>query len=384
MAGFFAQLFDGQKGAKEFNRLSLSEKELVFYSEDKASFVHYDPIIDELVNQHKQKICYLTSAVDDPILLNKNPLIQSFYIGNATARTTLFLGLEAKVLIMTMPDLETFFIKKSKKHAVHYAYIFHSINSTSMVYRKGAFDHFDSIFCVGPHHLDEIKKTEEVYGLKEKKLVQHGYARLDKLIKLNKENPRTPNNDRTKVLIAPSWGEHGIIETIGMDLTNTLLKSGFQVYLRPHPMTVKQFPEKIDELNNSFKNNPNYKYDGDVGSTDSLFDSHIMISDWSGAAWEYALGLEKPVLYIDLPRKIHNPEYEKIGLTPKEIWIRNQVGDLVDVNNLNQVPTKINQLLQNPAQFKEKIESARNNTVFNLMNSGEVAAKALIEILKSL
>ena len=66
-------------------------------------------------------------------------------------------------MIMTMPDLETFHIKRSKSHPVHYIYMFHSMVSTHLVYRKSAFDNYDTIFCVGEHHLDEIQNTEKYY-----------------------------------------------------------------------------------------------------------------------------------------------------------------------------------------------------------------------------
>ena len=32
-----------------------------------------------------------------------------------------------------------------------------------------------------------------------------------------------------------------------------------------------------------------------------------MVSDWSGAALEYSFGLKKPVIFLDLPKKVNNP-----------------------------------------------------------------------------
>ena len=84
--------------------------------------------------------------------------------------------IDSKLVIMTMPDLNQFHIKRSKaSKEVNYLYIFHAIVSSHMVYRKGAFDYYDTIFCVGPHHVEEIRKTEELYQLDSKKLVSIGY-----------------------------------------------------------------------------------------------------------------------------------------------------------------------------------------------------------------
>ena len=51
--------------------------------------------------------------------------------------------------------------------------------------RKGAIDHFDTIFCVGPHHVKEIQTAEDVYGLKAKNLIEYGYGHLDALLEGN-------------------------------------------------------------------------------------------------------------------------------------------------------------------------------------------------------
>mgnify|MGYP003326545469 CR=1 FL=1 len=46
-----------------------------------------------------------------------------------------------------------------------------------------------------------------------------------------------------------------------------------------------------------------------MSTQESLHRSDLMISDWSGAALDYALGLNKPVLFIDVPRKVNNLDY---------------------------------------------------------------------------
>ena len=108
------------------------------------------------------------------MLSSKNPKIKSFYIGTGNARIQFFVTLQAKILLMDMPDLGSFHIKRSKVHPVHYIYIFHSMFSSHSYLRKEALDNYDTIFCVGKHHIDEIRKAEEVYGLKPKKLINYG------------------------------------------------------------------------------------------------------------------------------------------------------------------------------------------------------------------
>ena len=158
------------KELQKFESLDENESAIVFYAENKASINHFRALIFELTEKMNLKICYVTSVKDDPILTSKNQKIKSFYIGDGAARTKFFLTLKARILIMDMPDLEKFHIKRSKMHPVHYIYIFHSMFSVHSYLREGAIDNYDTIFCVGEHHVNEIKETEKVYKLKSKKL----------------------------------------------------------------------------------------------------------------------------------------------------------------------------------------------------------------------
>ena len=209
-----------RKELEKFNELDLDERSIVFYSEDISSFVHFEQIIYELTEKMGRQICYVTSAKDDPMLTNPNKKIKTFYIGLGATRTKFFMEVKADILVMTMPNLETYFIKRSKVYPVHYVYIFHSIVSTHTIYRKGAFDHYDSIFCTGPHHIEEITATESVYSLKHKNLVEHGYGLLDKLQKNKplKNQKSYTNDEKKKIIIAPSWGKKGLLETKGVEL----------------------------------------------------------------------------------------------------------------------------------------------------------------------
>ena len=142
------------KNLKKFESLSDFERSVVFYAENEASMNHFRTLITELTGKMNQQICYITSVKNDPIFLSTNNNIISFYIGEGTVRTKFFLTLKAKILLMDMPDLNTYHIKRSKVYPVHYIYLFHSIFSIHSYLRKGALDNYDTIFCVGPHHVN--------------------------------------------------------------------------------------------------------------------------------------------------------------------------------------------------------------------------------------
>ena len=372
-----------RKELEKFNKLSLDERLIVFYSEDISSFVHFEQIIHELTEKMGYQICYVTSAKDDPILTSQNKRIKAFYIGLGAIRTKFFMELKAEVLVMTMPNLETYFIKRSKVYPVHYVYVFHSIVSTHTIYRKGAFDHFDSIFCVGPHHVEEISATESVYDLKHKNLVKYGYGLLDNLQtnKSMKNQQRCTEDGKKKILVAPSWGKNGLLETKGLELVKILLDGGYHVTVRPHPMTIRKWSKTIKAIENEFKSNANFEIEKDVSTFESLYSAYGLISDWSGIAIEYAFACELPVLYIDGSPKINNSSYDKIACEALEITIRNLIGKVISPNELESLPKIIESTYENIDNFKTKIQEVRDKTVFNLGESGMNGAQEIVKIL---
>jgi len=369
----------------KFNELDLDERSIVFYSESSVILYPYvEEVIRELQNRD-QKICYLTSSKYDPIFKNKSKNIKVFYIGDSEIeKMNFFLRLKAKVLIMTMPDLGSYHIKRSKVFPVHYVYAFHTIVSTHMVFQKSAFDQFDSIFCIGQHQVQEIRATEQLYNLKQKNLVECGYGLFDRLIRLRssftQQNFLSKNNKKN-VLIAPSWGKQNLLESTGIELIKILLDAGYHVTVRPHPMTVKKSSKLIKQIKEKFEKNSDFRLDTNTSSFDQLFSSYALITDWSGIGHEYAFVCERPVIYVDVPKKVYNKEYEKIGLEPFEISIRDKIGEIVSTQKIETIPERIEFLYDHINDFQNKIQKIRNDAIFNIGKSGKVMANEIIRII---
>jgi YidC/Oxa1 family membrane protein insertase len=371
------------KEVKRFEKLDQKHRAIVFYSENEYDFIFFKSIVEKLTQEYDTKICYVTSSKTDPMLNRNDKNILPFYIGDGVAHKNFFINLKATILVMTMPDLETFHIKRSKVYPVHYVYIFHSLNSTQRAYRSTAFDNFDTVFCTGNYQIIEIQERERKFNLKKKKLVKHGYGRLDALInQVQNTNIKNDISTNKVVLVAPSWGANGLIETKGQEIVHLLLNSGFDVILRPHPMTIKKSNKVIQKIEKEFKDNLNFKLETDIRNMESWFLCDCMISDLSGAAIEYAFAFEKPILYVITPEKI--VQEIEIGLVPLEEKIRTEIGEIVSLSQLSLIPSKINQFLLSQNKFKEKIQKIREETVFNIGNSGDQGAKYLLELKKSL
>jgi YidC/Oxa1 family membrane protein insertase len=371
------------KELKRFEKLDKKDRSIVFYLENEYYFIYFQPIVEKLIQKYDMKICYITSSKTDPMLTCKDKNILPFYIGDGIARSNFFINLKAAIIVMTMPDLETFHIKRSKVYPVHYVYIFHSLNSTQRAYTNTAFDNFDTVFCTGNYQIIEIQERERKLNLNKKKLVKHGYGRLDTLInEARSTDIRRSTSNNKVILIAPSWGANGLIETKGQEIISILLDSGFDVILRPHPMTIKKSNKVIQKIEKEFKDNLNFKLETDIRNTESWFLCDCMISDLSGAAIEYSFTFEKPILYVVTPEKI--VQEKQIDLVSLEEKIRPQIGEVISLSQLSLIPSKINQLLLSQNKFKEKIQKIREETIFNIGNSAEQGAKYLLELKKSL
>jgi CDP-glycerol glycerophosphotransferase (TagB/SpsB family) len=359
--------------------LPRSKRKIIFYSEGKSYWVHLEGILKEFLSQENTPVCYVTSGKDDPGLHYKHPNLRSFKIDEGGYRSWFFKNIDTDLMVMTMPDIETYQVKRSK-YPVHYVYVQHSMVSLHMIYRKGAFDHFDTVLCAGPHHLKEIRATEKKYQLPAKIIIEHGYGRLDAIIENRKTSKEQSPNNPKKILIAPSWGEYSLVETIGNQVISHLLENKFYVILRPHPQTVRYAKAQLKEIMERHKNNSNFELEVNIASQDSLHKSDLMISDWSGAALDYSFGLGKPVLFIDVPRKVNNPEYELLDIVPFEVWIRDNIGKTHSATELDSLSDSVNEILSNDTYAD--IDSIAQQNIFNIGKSAEVGAKYLAQLLK--
>ena len=375
-----------RKQSKLFFSQPKQNRDIVFYAEDDFSFIHFKELINILTGTYKKKVSYLTSQIDDPVLNLENENFSSFYIGKGFIRTSTFFRMDAELFIMTMPDLETFHLKRSKVWDVHYVYVFHAMVSAHSNYRTGAFDHYDTIFLSSPYQESEIRKTEEYYNLTPKKLVKYGYPQLESLI-TEVQQWRAVNSEydieqkQARVIVAPSWSEYGILETIGISLVGILLDAGFNVTVRPHPHTTNHRPDIISKLENNYSSFTDFELQTDTRDKASLYRADLMISDWSGIGMEYAFSCERPVIYIDVPKKCLNPDAEKILGKSVEESIRKQIGIIVSPDELDRLPDIINECFRDKKMYTDNAIKLREKYVFNLGSSTATGAEYLHDLV---
>jgi len=358
----------------------LSEREVVFYAEHRGYSPNFEGLINELIRNDKKSIAYITSDKDDPILSQTNKNIKTFYINKLLPFFMLLIN--CKVFVMTLTELGGSYLKRSIND-IHYVYVFHSMVSTHMMFEANAFDYYDSILCVGPHQIREIRKREQLKGLHAKKLVEAGYYRLERIYSAYKSltQEKLPDNGIKTILIAPSWGDENLLKYCGIQLVELLLRAGYNVIVRPHPETVKRLPELIKLFEQKFGSNSAFLLEKSIASDQSLFKADMLITDCSGVMLEYAFGTERPVISVDVPIKIKNPSYLDIQLQPLEMSLRHKIGEVVAPSDLNSIPEIIDKLLLKQGLYKSQLITMREMNVFAFGHSSEIGAKYIAELV---
>ena len=360
-------------------RTPKKDKKIIFYAEHEVYYRNFEGILAEVIRETSQTMCYITSDANDPVLHNEEPRIRTFYLKKLLPFFLLFV--KCKVLVMTMTDLNQFHIKRSI-YPVHYVYVFHSPVSTHMIYFYGAFDHYDSILCVGPHQIEEIRKHEELCNLPQKELVEAGYYPLERIYNNYQDyiTKQALSSKKTTVLVAPSWGVKNILESCGERLVDLLLKNGYDVVVRPHPETVKREPQLINSLTAVFGNNPAFTLERSIVYTDSLLESDVLICDYSGIGLKYAFATERPVLFLDVPYKIRNEKYKELGIEPLELALRSETGVVVSPEDLDIVPQVIEKLKSDKIEYRERLSNLRQRHIYSLGRSSIIGAQHIVDI----
>ncbi|MGD2089422.1 MAG: CDP-glycerol glycerophosphotransferase family protein [Candidatus Aminicenantes bacterium] len=359
------------------------EKEIVFYAEHRDYYPNFAGIIRQLWEEYQQPFCYITSDYKDPVFQQANPKMKVFYINKLLP--FFMLSIKSKVFIMTLTDLNQYHLKRSL-HPVHYVYVFHSLVSTHMMYRLGAFAHYDSILCAGPHHIRELRQQEKQYQLPAKTLIEAGYYRLERIYtryqkQVKKKKDISPG--KTTILVAPSWGKDNVIESCGKQLVEVLLGKGYEVIVRPHPETLRRSPQIVKALDSKFNDHPCFFLERSVATDDSLLNADILISDCSGVALEYAFGTERPVIFLDVPYKIQNDKYLELGIEPLELSLMSKIGVKASPKKLDALPGLIESLIKEKTKFKEQIIKQRQKNVFAFNRSSLVSARHIMDILRT-
>ena len=272
-----------------------SSHKFVIYAEDKRYFVQFKPILEEFEARFIE-VLYLTASGDDPVFDSAFKYVKAELLGKGNRAFARLNFLSADIVLSSTPGLDVFHWKRSKM-VKHYCHILHSTDETSY-YEMFALDYYDSILLSGgDFQVEAVRKLEKVRNLKEKKLFTAGCPYLDdyaKKMALQAE----PETHIFTVLVSPSWGKSALLSKYGEKLLDGLVKTGWNVIVRPHPQSLISERDLIDRLSLRYKDDSNFEWDFERENLPSISKADIMISDFSGIIMDYMFLRIRPVIYV--------------------------------------------------------------------------------------
>ena len=124
-----------------------------------------------------------------------------------------------------------------------YVYIFHSLVSPNEMYLKNSFKNYDLIFAPS----EKIKRQLSILVSKNTKILVSGYFLFD-----SQSSHQNTISDSKNILIAPTWGNDGLITNLDKleALSNLYAEHKYKLTIRPHPMTFdKILIKKLGKFN---------------------------------------------------------------------------------------------------------------------------------------
>ena len=363
---------------------SIANKHLVFYSEKSGFYKYFQDVIEYLLSHSNITIHYITSDPKDQIfaLAETQPHIKPYYIGEQKL-ITLMMKMDADMVVMTMPDLDNFHIKRSYvRKDIEYVFMFHWLTSTHMIIREHAFDHYDTVLCPGPYQIAELREAERLYQTKEKTLVDSGYGLVERLERQYQAMEHSPH-EKPQILIGPSWQPDNIMDSAIDTLLSQLLDRGYKIIVRPHPEYIKRFPSKIADFQRRYGSaiDRDFILDLDFSSNSIVYESDLLITDWSNVGYEFAFATQKPILFIDTPPKVTNPNYTKLTAQPLDLILRSKVGASLGMDELERTAEMAAVLLAHSGDYRNDILAWRQKILPQYGNSGKIGGKYILSQL---
>lgn len=262
---------------------------LAIFSDDKRYWPVFEPVIREL-NNRSFDVTYMTASGDDPALKAVYPHLHAEFIGEGNRTFARLNFVKATLLLSTTPGVEVYQWKRSKEVG-YYIHMLHA-PSEFTTYKMFGIDHYDAMLLSGQYQIDDCRALERLRGLPEKECVLVGIPYLDEMARRLKDSPPVKAHPRT-VLVAPSWGSSSILNRFGRKLIDALLETGYSIIVRPHPQSFTSEREMIEGLMAAY---PTLEWNRDTDNFEVLRRSDILISDFSGIIFDFALVFDRPVI----------------------------------------------------------------------------------------
>ncbi len=266
----------------------------VIFSDHKRYWNVFKGICEEF-DKRGVDVVYYTLSQDDPVFECGLEHIHPEYLGEGNKPYSRLNFLKADILISTTPGLDVYQWKRSRDTKC-YIHIPHSVDDLTG-YRMFGLDHYDVVLASGINQEEAIRKIESLRpGIKAKEIEVVGSTYMDDLRNELLSLPERTENETPVILVAPSWGPSAILSKYGDSLLSSLEKTGFHIIVRPHPQSFSSEKEMLSTL---MEKHSSIEWNRDNNNFPVMERSDILITDFSGIIFDYALTFNRPIVYAD-------------------------------------------------------------------------------------
>lgn len=347
----------------------------VIYSDHKRYWNVFEPICDEF-ERRKVSLVYYTQSADDPALSKKYDFVKAEFIGEGNKGFVRMNMLNAGTVISTTPGLDVLQWKRSK-NVDRYVHVPHSIDDMAG-YRMFGLDYYDVILANGKNQENLVREIEDLRpAIKRKEIVVVGSPYMDANLEHLKNLPSHETNiNCPTVLLAPSWGGVAILSRFGESLLDALVKTKFKIIVRPHPQSKISEKDLLARLESRYKDAENLSWNYDNDNLAVMNESDILITDFSGIIFDYALLLNRPLIYADT--EFDDSVYDAAWIDDKGWTFR--VVDKIGIKlEESQIPHVKNLILT--AMKSERLAKAHESVKSECWENVGMAAKTIVNFL---
>jgi CDP-glycerol glycerophosphotransferase (TagB/SpsB family) len=274
----------------------------VIFSDSKRYWNVFKPVCDEF-EKRKIDVQYWTMSEDDPAFSEKYNHVKTLFIGEGNKAFSKLNIMNAGVVLATTPGLDVLQWKRSP-NVGKYVHILHQPGDTTF-YRMFGLDHYDAVLISGEYEERQLREIEKLRGIPRRDICLTGITYLDTMKAryeaLKKDTKDSGKSSGTKtVLLAPTWGETAILSRFGERIISALVNTGYNIIIRPHPQSFESEKDLMNSLMSKFPESDKMHWNRDNDNFDVLSRSDIMITDFSGVMFDYALIFDRPFIYADI------------------------------------------------------------------------------------
>ncbi|MBR6207649.1 MAG: CDP-glycerol glycerophosphotransferase family protein [Oscillospiraceae bacterium] len=349
------------------------------FTDSKRYWNLFEPICEQF-EKRGLPMLYLTASPDDPALDRRFEHVTARFVGEGNRAFAQMNFLKADVVLSSTPGLDVYQWKRSKD-VKWYVHIAHGANDPAM-YRMFGLDFYDAVTVSGDYQIQQLREIERKHNAPAKELPMLGLPHMDALLR-RAESAEPLAHRETTVLLAPSWGPNGIFRRFGAKILEELLRTGYHIIVRPHPQTLATEKELIEPIMARFPEGGQLEWNRDNDNFEVLRRADVLISDFSGIIFDYALVFQRGVIYTDV-------SYDKgpfdAWWLDEELWTFEtlpKIGKCLTPENLPELKNMIDELLHDPS-YQAAIEKARTETWSCIGRSAELIADYAIQKQKEL